>query len=135
MKELVARCGYRCDLCPGYIENIHSEEDITRVSRGWLQYIGYQTPPDWTPCRGCLDEGEPADSSCPVRPCVNEKELDNCAHCDTFPCDKLGTRMNFIEEHIEDLENIPRDDYNWFIKPYLSKERLLKIHTEKDNST
>lgn len=62
--KILARCGYRCDLCPGYIENIHSDEDRQRVSDGWFTYIGVRYLPDEIECRGCLDEEEPADPDC-----------------------------------------------------------------------
>ena len=58
---------------------------------------------------------------------MKEKRLDNCAHCEDFPCDKLKTRMNFVEEHVKDLASVSEEDYNLFIKPYLSKGRLLNI--------
>ena len=31
MKHIIARCGYRCDLCPAYIENITCLEDKERL--------------------------------------------------------------------------------------------------------
>lgn len=136
MKKVMARCGYRCDLCPGYIGNIHSDQDRKQVSDGWFTYIGVRYPPEEIGCRGCLDEEEPADPNCPVRPCVEEKGLDTCAFCEEFACDKLKTRMNFFEERLGDLSNIPEEDYNKFIRPYMSKERLLRIReTIKDRNT
>jgi len=35
--------------------------------------------------------------------------------------------MNIVEEKVKDISSIPKEDYNLFIKPYLGKERLLKI--------
>jgi len=129
MKEILARCGYRCDLCPGYSGNIESAEDRQWCSDGWFRYIGIRYAPDEIGCHGCLDEEEPADPDCPVRPCVKEKGLDNCAYCEEFPCEKLKTRMNFFEDRLGDLTKVPKEDYTMFIEPYVSKNRLLKIRT------
>lgn len=131
MAEILARCGYRCDLCPGYVDNIKSDEDRQRVSDGWFKYIGVRVPLEEIGCRGCLEKEEPADQDCPVRPCVQEKGLDNCGYCREFPCSKLNTRMNFFENRFGDLlSTIPKDDFDKFIKPYISKGRLTKIYFE-----
>ena len=135
MKEILARCGYRCDLCPGYLGNIKSSEDRQRCSDGWFTYIGVRYLPEEIGCRGCLDEEEPADLNCPVRPCVKEKGVDNCAYCKDFACDKLKTRMNFFEDRLGDLTKVPKEDYHLFIEPYISKKRLLKIRSLIEQGT
>jgi hypothetical protein len=36
--------------------------------------------------------------------------------------------MNFVEENVKvDLSEIPEEDFNLFIKPFISKECLLRI--------
>jgi len=132
MAEILARCGYRCDLCPAYVGNIHSAEDRQSVSDGWFKYLGFRIPVEDIGCRGCLDEEEAIDQECPVRPCVNEKGFDNCGYCREFPCDRLKTRMDFLEDRSGDLPSIPKDDFDKFIKPYMSKDRLQKIHAKME---
>jgi hypothetical protein len=29
--EIIAKCGYRCDICPAYAPNIRSEEDARKA--------------------------------------------------------------------------------------------------------
>ena len=128
MEEILARCGYRCDLCPAYAGNIKDFEDRQRVSDGWFKYAGFRVPPEDIYCPGCLSDQEPVDQDCPVRPCVNEKGLENCGHCPDLPCDNLKTRMNFFEDRLGDFSSIPKDDFDNYIKPYISKDRLMKIH-------
>jgi hypothetical protein len=127
MKEILARCGYRCDLCPGYSGNIHGLEDKQRCSDGWFKYIGVRYNPDEIGCQGCLNEEEIADPDCPVRPCVKEKGFNTCGECQEFACENLKTRMNFFENRLGDLTKIPKKDYILFIEPYMSENRLLKI--------
>jgi hypothetical protein len=65
------------------------------------------------------------DQSCPVRPCVIEKGLDNCARCDQYVCGKLKERLIVFEQVTQRVgANIPEDDYVCFIKPYENKRRL-----------
>ena len=134
MEEILGKCGYRCDLCPAYKQNIKCANDKKRCSDGWSKYLGLEIPPEEIGCGGCLNEKELADPNCPVRPCVVKNNLENCGHCKNFGCDNLKTRMNFIEENV-DLSSIPQEDSDVFIKPYQSKERLLKINKELNNSS
>ncbi len=130
MAEILARCGYRCDLCPGYSGNIRSDKDRQATSDGWHKYFGFRIAPEDINCGGCFGDNEPLDKECPVRPCVLQRGLDNCGYCPDMPCEKLKTRMDFIEQYLGDLSGIPKDDYDRFLMPYLSKDRLVEIHAE-----
>lgn len=44
MTEVLARCGYRCDLCPAYHDNVSSDADRQRTSDGWHKYFGFRVP-------------------------------------------------------------------------------------------
>jgi hypothetical protein len=74
VQAVLARCGYRCDLCPAYRENIHGPEAARqRTSDGWFKYYGFRIPPEQICCDGCRDERPEArhiDAACPIRPCA-----------------------------------------------------------------
>lgn len=127
MEEIISKCGYRCDLCPAYETNIKSEADKQRMSDAWNKYCGFDVPPEVIKsCSGCVAGG--GDETCTVRPCATEKNLENCAHCEQFGCDKLKPKMDFVEQNVKvKLSDIPEEDYNLFIKPFISKECLNKI--------
>jgi hypothetical protein len=133
MEPIIAKCGYRCDLCPAYETNLKSDADKQRMSDAWARYCGFQVPPEQIQsCPGCIVSG--ADPTCTVRPCAIEKDVENCAHCEQFVCDKLKTKMNFVEEKVKvDLSDIPEDDFNLFIKPFVSREYLDKIRESLGN--
>jgi len=126
MEPIISKCGYRCDLCPAYESNLKSDANKQIMCDAWAKYLGSSIPPEAiTPCAGCL-AGD-GDETCLVRPCANEKNLDNCAYCEQFACDKLKARMSFVEEKVKGLSNIPEKDYNLFIKPFFGEQCLLKI--------
>lgn len=137
MKAIISKCGFRCDQCPAYYRNIRTQEDSENVSAGWKKYVGDEVPPDEVACPGCLscepyqdDDGNPLrspDTECPVRPCAQQRGIENCAYCPEFGCEKLDSRMNFFTKRYRSFEGIPEEDFNRFIKPYLCKERLLRI--------
>ncbi len=131
MKEIVTRCGYRCDICPVFAPNIKSPEDARAASEGFRKYYGFQIEPDKIACDGCLSNGRLVDKDCPVRPCVLEKGLENCAECSAFAsCDKLKTRMDFLDPMPEKLKNIPEDEFKKFVTPYQSKARMYALWVE-----
>lgn len=128
MGAIISKCGYRCDLCPAYESNLKSEADKQRMAHAWAKYLGSKVKPEEiTRCGGCQTQGKQGDENCPVRPCASERGIENCAHCEEFVCDKLEDRMDLVEKNIKDRGGIPKEDYNVFIKPFLSRQRLGEI--------
>ncbi|MHC4498632.1 MAG: DUF3795 domain-containing protein [Planctomycetota bacterium] len=126
MEPIISKCGYRCDLCPVYETNFKLDPDKKKMCDAWNKYLGGNLEPDAIEiCRGC-QEGE-GDPDCDVQKCAQERKLVNCAHCSDFACDKLKARMNLVEEKVKGLPNIPEEDYDLFIKPFLGEQCLLKI--------
>ncbi|MFZ5974847.1 MAG: DUF3795 domain-containing protein [Bacillota bacterium] len=132
MKEILSKCGYRCDICPAYTENIKGEEDKIKVSQGWKRLFGFEIPPDKVECAGCHNKGRHADSGCPVRPCVIEKGFENCAYCTDFECDALKTRTGFLDDYLGNNE-VSKEDYELYVRPYASRERLLEIRSKPES--
>ena len=67
----------------------------------------------------------------PVRPCVSEKGITNCAYCDEFICEKLKQRIvNKMDLEKSLNRELTDDEYNQFVKPYESEERLNKIRSQ-----
>ncbi len=130
MQPILTRCGYRCDLCLAYKPNVEKNPANQKIlSDGWFKYFGFRLQPEKIICDGCMSANPKLiDISCPIRPCVIEKELDNCAQCEQYVCDKLAQRI--VEYHeIQGRvgEVIPEDDYKCFILPYENKKRLEAI--------
>jgi len=125
---IISKCGYRCDLCPAHETNLKSEADIKRMCDAWNKYLGSHIEPEMiSACGGCQAKGNQGDETCPVRPCAIGKDLENCAHCDEFACDKLKSRMNFVEESVKDASSIPQADFEEFIKPFFGGKHLVEI--------
>ncbi len=127
MSEIIARCGYRCDLCLAYGPNIDaSPANRAILSDGWHEYFGFRIPPEGIRCDGCLgDHPHLIDTECPVRPCVIEKRLDHCAACPAYGCEKLRERFVVYEEiAARRAVPIPPVDRDRFIRPYENRIRL-----------
>jgi hypothetical protein len=130
MEPILTKCGYRCDLCLAYKPNLEKHPENQQILRdGWHTYFGFRIPPEDIYCDGChTDDGGQIDNSCPVRPCVLEREIDNCTYCDDYICEKLETRLvNFQDIQARFEQPIPDADRVRFVKPYENENRLKKI--------
>jgi len=120
LKEILARCGYRCDL---YTARSDDPAVRQRLIGGWRKYFGHQNYTiENVRCDGCLIDGRLADKTCPVRPCVIERGLENCAYCDEYPCDKLKPLMYFKR-----FPDAPEEDYMLCMRMFASRPRLDAI--------
>jgi hypothetical protein len=132
MEAILTRCGYRCDLCLAYKPNVEENpSNSQKLSAGWHKYFGFRLPPEKVVCDGCMSD-DPAliDQSCPVRPCVIEKGLDNCSQCEEYVCEKLAERLVVYEEIKGRIgAEISEEDHLRFIRPYENRRRLdaLKV--------
>lgn len=131
-KEILTRCGYRCDLCLAYKENIENEDKRQLLSDGWYKYYGFRIEPSDIYCEGCISTNcltaNLIDKGCPVRPCVIEKAFENCSQCDDFACKKLEERIVRLKDlQSKTDEKIKRNDYRHFIKPYENFKRLTEL--------
>ncbi len=127
MTEILSRCGYRCDLCLAYRPNVEADPSNQQIlSDGWYKYFGFRIPADRIICDGCLAEAPRLiDKSCPVRPCVVERGLHNCAECPEYVCARVADRLVIYEEVAARCPSpIPEEDRRRFIGPYENRKRL-----------
>ena len=134
MEKIIARCGYRCDLCPAFKENIRGEEDQQRVSDGWYRYYGFRIPPETICCDGCLaeecDRPRRIDPGCKVRLCAKQRGLPNCAYCNEYICDELAAKMVDTDEIVKRAAPVPQEDHVRFIEPYNNRKTLDGIRKD-----
>jgi Protein of unknown function (DUF3795) len=130
MEPILSLCGYRCDLCLAYKPNVEAHpENQHKLSDGWFKYFGFRIPAEQILCDGCLAENPRLiDKSCPVRPCVTTKQLENCSGCSEYGCDKLRERFVVFEDVARRLgRDVPEEDRLSFIHPYENRSRLEQI--------
>lgn len=91
MDEMIGYCGYSCHLCAARSED---PEVRRRLVEGWRRIFGHQQyTAENVRCDGCRADGRLADKACAARPCARERELESCARCAEFPCDKMRHLM------------------------------------------
>ena len=132
--KIVARCGYRCDLCPAFKDNVRGPEHQQWVSDGWHKYYGFRIPADSICCDGCWTEDSAypnrIDTDCPVCPCVIEKGLESCAQCNEYICERLRQRLVDGKEVLAKAEQpIPPEEFNAFVRAYDNRQRLKQMRS------
>ena len=98
MEEILAYCGLICHSCPIYLATREKDEEKRRKMRVDIaqeikkRYGQECKPEDVNDCYGCRAETGRLYSGCmkcQIRKCARERNLENCAHCDEYPCEKL----------------------------------------------
>lgn len=134
LKEILTKCGYRCDLCLAYKPNVEKKDERSVLSDGWHEIYGFRIEPEDIICDGCVSCENPVliDTECPVRPCVISRSIENCAECKDYICDKLEQRVvrrKALEEKLG--RKLSESEYNSFVLPYESKPRLDALRSRK----
>ncbi len=135
MKEILTRCGFRCDVCLAYRANAEANPANPQIlSDGWHKYFGFRVPAEAIICDGCLAEGgRLIDQTCPVRACVIAKGVANCSECREYPCDMLEGRLVVYEKLAGKHPcPIPPEDRALFIAPYENKDRLDRLKRDRE---
>ena len=132
MKEIIARCGYRCDLCLIFKDNLKGPADRARFRDGLLMYYKHRIALKDCYCDGCLtpDSENPVlvTAGCPVRRCAIAKGLENCAGCAEYPCGSLKRRfIDGRKVRARFGSPIPDEHDRAFIFPYEGRRVLDRI--------
>ncbi len=137
MVELIARCGFRCDLCLGYRENVERDGRNRQTFRDGLErYYGDKLTLEECYCDGCLaeDSGNPVliTKDCRIRSCVISKGLQNCGLCERCPCSDVANKVverSKVEARLGGP--MPDEDYRSFVMPYESRRVLDGVRQGK----
>jgi hypothetical protein len=98
MDLMIGYCGLTCQACPIYWatkeENKEKREKMrAEISRLCNEHYGTDfKAEDITDCDGCKAESNRlflGCTKCEIRICARQKELENCAHCSDYACEKL----------------------------------------------
>lgn len=93
MSKMIAYCGLVCSDCPTFLAT-QNNDDVARQKTAALyaEKFGLDLEPEDINCDGCITDSEILIGycqTCEIRKCCREKDLENCAHCNDRPCEKL----------------------------------------------
>ncbi len=91
MNEIIAMCGLVCNDCIAFLATQKNDDEMRKkVVEAWSTDEEHLELKD-IDCDGCTVEGRLHTfcAVCEVRSCGLERGIENCAHCDEYPCERL----------------------------------------------
>ena len=99
MKHDIAFCGLNCSDCAMYIATQNDDDEARAKAAEMLRKAyGMDYKPEEINCDGCHTENGRLlgyCSTCKVRTCGMEEDVENCAHCSDQPCENLAEFHSF----------------------------------------
>jgi hypothetical protein len=93
MNKIIAYCGLCCNECPAYIaKKTNNDELRKKTAEEWSKMFNSEIKPEDVNCDSCLTkEGVIIQycNVCEIRKCAQEKDVENCAFCEEYTCEKL----------------------------------------------
>lgn len=112
MPKMIAYCGLNCIVCPAFIATKENNDEKRKQLASEWNSEQYPIKPEDIHCDGCL----PQDGrlmvfchDCTIRSCCRERELENCAFCDDYVCEKLEKIWKMVESAKETLDEIRKN--------------------------
>jgi len=121
VKQMLGPCGLNCGKCFAYADGeIHILSKQLESAFGnfdnyavrfeeMLEQPVFAKYPDFkeflqflttTQCEGCRKEKCKLFKTCNVRPCSEEKGVDFCFQCESFPCEVTGFDTDLYKRHV-----------------------------------
>jgi len=110
MDKMLAYCGINCTECPALIATQKDDDDERKkVAEQWSSQFHADIKAEDINCDGCLvDSGRLFGHclECEIRACCRDKNLENCAYCDDYACEKLKAILDYVPDAKKRLDEI-----------------------------
>ncbi len=110
MGKIVAVCGITCSDCPAYIATVNDDDAMRRqTAEKWAKQFSADIKPENINCKSCLSTEEPVFhycTQCEIRKCGMDRDIENCAHCEEYACEKLAKFLDMVPAARATLDEI-----------------------------
>ncbi len=110
MDEMIAICGITCHECGAFLATkTNDDEKRAEVAQLWSKEFKADIKPEDINCEGCLSDSGNLFSHpkiCEIRKCGKEKNVDNCAYCSDYVCEKLEKFFEMVPDAKKRLDGI-----------------------------
>jgi len=112
MEKIIGYCGIICSGCPVFVATLKDDDaERQRVAEIFTKQYGKEYKPEDINCDGCIGDGSCIFSYCnlcEIRKCGKEKNVENCAHCSEYACEKLSKLFSEYSKAKETLDEVRR---------------------------
>jgi len=109
MEKMLAVCGLVCSECPAFLATRSNDDEKRKeVARAWSS-DDHQYSPNDINCDGCLATDGTLFGfchECEIRSCGLEREMENCAHCEEYACEKLDSMFDSASQARKNLDEV-----------------------------
>jgi hypothetical protein len=113
MARKVGYCGIVCSDCPVLIATRKNDDaERERVANTFTKQYGKEYKPEDINCGGCTSNSKRIFSycsACKIRECGKERNVENCAYCSGYPCEKLTKLFSKYSKAKDTLDAIRRE--------------------------
>ena len=117
---MIAYCGLACENCPIHLASLEQDKSRQQTTRESIAEqcskhygMNLQTE-DITDCDGCrANTGRLFTGclNCEIRKCANYKNIENCAYCNDYACEKLKKHFSLdpgAQTRLEEIRQIKK---------------------------
>jgi len=107
LSDKIAYCGIDCGACPALIATVNNDLVAKeKVANEWSSEEFHLSPKDVN-CLGCRSDTLISFAkACPTRLCAMEREVEYCAFCKDYVCDKLEPVFKMCPDAKDTLEKM-----------------------------
>jgi hypothetical protein len=109
-EKMIAKCGLVCSDCPAYIATKNNDDTLRdETAKKWSAMFNADIKPSDINCDGCQSEGPRLFqhcNECEIRRCAREREVETCADCPDYSCEKLDAFLAQVPEARKVLEEL-----------------------------
>jgi hypothetical protein len=107
MNIISGYCGLECSACPAFIATRDDDDELRKkTAREWSELFKIEIAPESINCTGCGASGihGPYCGMCEIRSCAMERDVQSCAFCPDYGCEKLEKVHSMDEQCRQRLE-------------------------------
>jgi len=101
-RDIVGACGLLCSECEAFLATQANDgAEIEAIAAKWTAMYGAAIEPDGVWCDGCMTTGGHKcrhTDDCEIRACAVRRELQTCADCTHYTCDRLEAFLDKTTE-------------------------------------
>ena len=110
MSQMTAFCGLVCSDCGAYIATQNNDDEKREeMAKLWSKLYNVDLKPSDINCDGCISDSDRLIGHCKVceiRKCGKQKNIANCAYCDSYACEKLEGFFKMVPDAKKQLDSI-----------------------------
>jgi len=110
MEKMIAYCGIICSECPTLLATQKDDDEARKqVVEMWSKQFKFDLKTEDINCDGCLTDSARIFGyckACEIRNCCRDRDLENCAYCGDYACEKLNMVFNMAPYAKKSLEKI-----------------------------